>query len=182
MIIPKDDWPYWITFDQTIPKITINAPVNITDIEPAYGFKIIARSNKDESIAEDDLIIIISKKCFHQCSKHYGVGCEDWSLWFLTTVVYGSLLFIIGMYTHGCLRMYYEYKLNSSRKIRIYRENEDLILLNKDKNKDNDKDDVIITDDTIYIGKLPKKPKDLTTIFNETIYYIIMKCCCLRTR
>ena len=180
-IIPK---PYWIKFNKTEPIIVINAPLNITDIEPAYGFKIIAESYKDdEELIEEDLILIISKKCFHRCTVHWGTACEDWEMWTLMTVTYVALSFIVGMWIHGCCQIYSEYQINSKRKVRIYRESEQLKFLNNnDDDNDYNKNDVIDTGDAIYVGKRRKPPRDLAKIFDETLWYCWMKCCCLRTR
>ncbi len=58
--------PSWIQFDDTIPKIEVTPPKNLSSLEPAYTLRIIAKTIMGSEIAEEECILIIAHSCFEK--------------------------------------------------------------------------------------------------------------------
>ena len=112
--------PDWVEWNDQIPALHVKAPLNLSDINPVYEFRVMAMVDDDkEEMAEEKLIVVIAHSCFNKCPKHFGVGCEDWELYLKSMGVFGIVMFMCGCIGHCIIGTLHEWVMNRNRKRRV---------------------------------------------------------------
>eukprot|EP01083_Nonionella_stella_P008822 25540_1 len=179
--------PDWVEWDESIPSLHINAPANLSDINPVYEFRIMAMvENNKEEMAEEKVIVVIAHSCFNKCPKHFGIGCEDWDLYMTAAGVYGVIMLITGCIAHCIIGTAHEWVMNRDRKRRVDDDRMgrriEYARLKKFENVSDDEMNHWSSDDD-DVWRPHGKPKEFncTKCTKRWLWICWINCCCFKT-
>mmetsp|Transcript_34117 Transcript_34117/g.55617 ORF Transcript_34117/g.55617 Transcript_34117/m.55617 type:complete len:201 (-) Transcript_34117:93-695(-) len=180
--------PDWVEWDDTIPSLHINAPANLSDINPVYEFRILAMVENDkEAMAEEKVVVVIAHSCFNKCPKHFGVGCEDWDLYMITAGVYGVVMLLSGCILHCILATAHEWVMNRDRKRRVDNERvgrrieyAKLLKHDPDAVEDDEMNHWSDDDDEVWHKNPRPKPFDCQRETRKMCWIFCINCCCFK--
>lgn len=173
--------PEWVEWDDQVPSLHVHAPLNLSNINPVYEFRVMAMVDDDkEEMAEEKLIVVIAHSCFNKCPKHFGVGCEDWDKYMMMAGVYSIVMFTIGCIGHCILSTLHEWRMNRMRKRRV---DDDRIARRIEYKKlkisgESDEDHWSSDDDDVYYKY--GRPKPLWEKIRRWPWICYINCCCLK--
>ena len=179
--------PSWVEWDESIPSLHINAPSNLSNINPVYEFRIMAMvENNKEEMAEEKLIVVIAHSCFNMCPKHFGIGCEDWDLYMTAAGLYGVVMLMTGCIIHCIIGTAHEWVMNRDRKRRVDDERigrrlEYMRLKKQGNYSDDEMNHWSSDEDEVWRPQAMKKEFDCQKITKRYLWIFWLNCCCFKT-